>query len=533
MTKPHILVTEHLGLRALDILRADADLEAYDLLSEEDFRERLGSADAVIIRSAHKLRASHFDRAPRLKVAARAGAGVDNIDLTEATQRGVLVINTPGANAVAAAEHTLGLLLALMRRIPEADRHVRGGGWDRQAFFGSELLGRRLGIIGIGRVGSRVAQRARGFGMKPYAYDPFLSPEVIRERGAEPVAELTDLISVADVLTLHTPKNGPRLGLVELSHLPAGAVVLNVARGGLIDEDALAKLLQEGHVAGAALDVFTQEPPAPDNPLLRHPRVVVTCHLGGSTFEAQSAIGEQVARSVLDALNGQVPVGAVNLPPSGELQDPGLLVTLGRAAGQLLALSGSRGQRLFVEAAVSGPEAPRELVAHAVALGFLQAAGDERANLISSLTVAADRGMAVTAVAPLHEAGVDGPVRIRAWFDREADLGVELFHNGGVRLKRLWGAHFDLALSPFLLATRHHDRPGMVGAMGSILGVAGVNIATLELGRNAPGGEAVMLVGLDSAVPPGPLSQLRAMQGMRQVESLTLTALIAEGSHAI
>lgn len=293
-------------------------------------------------------------------------------------------------------------------------------------------------------------------------------------------------MAVADVLTLHTPKSGPTLGLAELSHLPAGAVVLNVARGGLIDEGALAELLQEGHIAGA----------------------------------------------VLDALSGQVPAGAVNLPPSGELSDPGPLVTLGRAAGQLLALSGSRGQRLFVEATVPGPEAPRDLVAHAVAFGFLQAAGDERANLVSALAVEADRGMSVTAVAPLHDPEPERPVRLRAW-SREADLGVKLSHNGGVRLQRLWGAHFDLALSPFLLATRHHDRPGIVGAMGSILGVAGINIATLELGRNAPGGEAVMVVGLDSLVPTGPLSELRGMPGMRQVESLTLSALISEASHAV
>jgi D-3-phosphoglycerate dehydrogenase len=524
MTKPHILVSEHLGPTALKILNdGPVTVEAYDLLPEDEFRARLAVADAVIIRSAHSVRRAHLDGAPRLRVVARAGAGVDNIDIDEATRRGVVVINTPGGNAVAAAEHTLGLLLAVMRHVPAAHRHVHEGGWNRQAFFGRELNGRRLGIIGIGRVGSRVAQRARAFGMTVSAYDPYLSPEVIRERGAEPVDDLNALLAVSDVLTLHTPKTGPRLGYDDLRRLPAGAVVLNVARGGLIDETALHRLLEEGHIWGAALDVFAKEPPPADHPLFQHPRVVVTCHLGGSTQEAQDAIGEQVARSVLDALSGRMPAGTVNLPKTDDVADPSHLVLLGRATGQLMAMSGAQGRQLTVEARGNLGEGARELLTRAVLLGYLEAAGEESCNLVSAVAQAQDRGIEVLARAA--DTGDAGEVAVSAWMG-DPDDRVELRkHRGGLRLARFWGAHFDTPLTPHLLVTRHLDRPGIVGALGTIMGDAGVNIATMELGRHAPGGEAVMLMGLDSPVPAAVAEHIRQLPAMRQVLTLTLNML--------
>jgi D-3-phosphoglycerate dehydrogenase len=528
--KPHILVTEHLGARALSILEAEASLEAYDLLPEDRYRERLREADAVIIRSAHSLRAHHFALAPRLRVAARAGAGVDNIDIAEATRRGILVINTPGANAVAAAEHTLGLMLAVMRNIVEADRHVRSGGWNRQAFFGRELSGRRLGIIGLGRVGSRVAQRARAFGTTVYAYDPYLSPDIIRERGAEPVQDLGQLLAVSDVLTLHTPKTGPKLGRAELEQLPEGAVVLNVARGGLLDEDALYDLLEEGRIWGVGLDVFAKEPPPPGHRLLKHPRVTVTCHLGGSTEEAQDAIGEQVVRSVLDALEGRIPAGAVNVPVPEGARDPERLVVLGRLLGQLLAVSGGQGRQLMVEAKGPGAEGPHEFLARAVAWGYLEAAGEEGVNLVSAVTAAAERGIAVTALHALDREAAG--LELGAWF--EGGHGHVEVADGpsGPRLRRYWEARFDVALAPYLLVTRHHDRPGIVGALGTVLGDAGINIATMELSRSAPGGEAVMLMGLDNPVPPEVTARIRALDALRRVETLSLRALWEEAGHA-
>jgi D-3-phosphoglycerate dehydrogenase len=522
MKRPHILVSEHLGATALKILEAEAEVEAYDLLPEADFRKRLADADAVIIRSAHKVRREHLDLAPRLKVVARAGAGVDNIDIPAATTRGVLVVNTPGANAVAAAEHTIGLMIAVMRHIPAADQHVRGGQWNRQAFFGYELKGRRLGIIGIGRVGSRVAQRARAFGMTVYAYDPYLSHAVIRERGAEPVDSLEALLPLSDVLTIHTPKTGPRLGLDDLKRLPQGAIVMNVARGGLIDEDALAELLQSGHVWGAGLDVFAEEPPRLDHPLFRLPRVVVTCHLGGSTREAQNAIGERVARSVLDALAGRVPAGAVNLPGVEAVQDPGPIVTLGRLAGELLAFSDAAGRTLHVASQGLPAEEARHLLVRATATGYLEAAGEEDVNLVSALALAEARGMTVRHEDPVADGG--DTFAVRAWFD-DPGQAVGLTYNGGLRLRQFWGAHFDTALAPWVLVTRHHDRPGMVGALGTIVGEAGVNIATLELSRHRPGDEAVMILALDSALDGQVLDRIRQLPGLRRAELVELPAL--------
>lgn len=530
MAKPHILVSEHLGDRALAVLREGADLEAYDLLSEEKFRDRLQEADAVIIRSAHSLRAQHLALAPKLRVAARAGAGVDNIDIDTATARGIVVINTPGANAVAAAEHTLGLLLAVMRKIPEANRHVREGGWDRQAFIGHELRGRRLGIIGIGRVGTQVALRARAFGMEIRAYDPYVAPAVIAERGAIAVDSLEDLLASSEVLTIHTPKTGPRLKLAELQRLPQGAVVLNVARGGLVDEDALARLLDSGHVSGAALDVFSKEPPQLDHPIFQHPNVVVTCHLGGSTVEAQVAIGERVAFAVLDALEGRVPSGVVNLPAQGYREEAtGRLIELGQAAGRLLALSGSSGRTLRVAGSggITGPGL--EMAARAVLWGFLDAVGEEAVNLVSAVTYAGQRGITVLTEQPLdgdddHETG------LAAWFDEGRASAVEVTRRDGIRLRRFWGARFDMGLSPYMLVTRHHDQPGIVGAIGSVLGKAHVNIATLELGRDAPGGQAVMLLGLDNPV------DVQLAQEIQQLEAISMVRSLAVGgqmAHAL
>jgi D-3-phosphoglycerate dehydrogenase len=513
-----VLVSEHLGRRALELLSASADLTAFDLLSEEEYRKRLADADAVIIRSAHSFRPAHMDLARRVRVVARAGAGVDNVDVEEATRRGVLVVNTPGANAVAAAEHTMGVLLAVMRNVARSDRHVREGGWDRQAFIGRELSGRRLGIVGLGRVGSRVAERARAFGMSVAAYDPYLSPEVMRERGAEPVSELAALLERSDVLTLHTPKTGPRLGREELGRLPAGAVVLNVARGGLIDEDALADLLEADHLYGAGLDVFQTEPPNPQHRLFQHPRVVVTSHLGGSTDEAMERIGERVARSVLEALDGRVPAGAVNLPVTAEggadAASMADTVLMGRLAGSLMALAGPPGPRVSVEAWGDGAGRRSEMLARAVALGYLEAAGDERCNLVSSLSVAEARGIQVRAGEPGEAEGPEG-VRLSG---TATDAEVELVRGDtGYRLRRLFGASFDAPLSRHLLVTRHQDRPGIIGAIGTILGEDGVNIATMELGRRAPGAEAVMVMGLDNAVSPGALERIQKLASLRQV----------------
>jgi len=494
--RPRVLVTEHLGADGLAVLRAEVDLEAHDLLPVEELGERLSSFDAVIIRSAHRMTRELLDRAPGLRVVARAGTGIDNIDLDAATARGVLVLNTPGANAEAAAEHTFALLLSLVRHVRTSDRHVRSGGWDRQAFIGSELRGKALGIIGIGRVGREVARIAHGFGMHTYAYDPYVAEETVRARGATKVDSLEELLGRAEILTIHTPKTGPKLGYAELAQLPLGAYVLNVARGGLIDEEALQALCDEGHIAGASLDVFTHEPPT-DQRLLSRDNMVFTCHLGGSTNEAMSGIGTRIAKAVIRALGGEIPEEAVNLPfPSFDGVMPGHLLQVGRVLGRVVGATGGEGPALHIACRGGIPDDAAPIASRAVLTGLLERILDGPVNPINAVLRAQEAGLKM-------QIGVEGggPPRLAAWFAGQEDRQVEITVNEAPRILQLAGGRFDLRLPRYLLVTQHKDLPGVVGRVGTLLGSAGINIATLELDREFAGGRALMALGLDA--PPG------------------------------
>jgi D-3-phosphoglycerate dehydrogenase len=518
--RPRVLVTEVLGEEALTRLRREAEVEAHDLMDPAEYRRRLGEFDAVIVRSAHRVTAADLEGAPRLKVAARAGTGVDNIDVEAATRRGVLVLNTPGANAVAAAEHTWGMLLALARHMRRADRHVREGGWDRAAFFGAEMRGRRLGIIGIGRVGREVARFGRAFGMAVMAYDPYVSDEVFRAHGAERAPTLTDLIVRSDVLTIHTPKTGPRLGRAELSRLPRGAYVLNVARGGLVDEEAVAELLAAGHLAGAAFDVFSSEPPPRDLALLGREDTLVTCHLGGSTLEAQERIGVRVAEDVLRVLRGEAPEDPVNLPyPPPEVVRAAEVLAAGEAAGRILASLGPPASTLRVLARGAFPSEALPLAARAAMAGLLRVSGEDGVNPVNALARAHDRGLALVS----GQADDGGGGRLLAvQFDGAPAVEVAAGEGGPPRLRAVLGARFDLPLGPALVITRHRDRPGVVGHVGTLLGDAGVNIAALELGRDRPGGDAVMALVLDGPVPAGVLERLGTLPEVSQAVAVEL-----------
>ncbi len=517
MERPKILVSEVLDAQALALLAEHAEVEAHETMPEADFRARLREFDAVIIRSAHRLTAEHFRLAPGLQVAARAGAGVDNIDLDAATAAGVLVLNTPGANAVAAAEHTFALLLGTVRRVCPSDLHVRAGGWRRQDYIGFELRGRRLGIIGIGRVGREVARIAHGFGMEVYAYDPYVDPTEIKRRGAVPCATLEELLQKADVLTVHTPKTGPRLGRAELSRLPQDAVVLNVARGGLIDEQALMDLLDEGHLKFGALDVFTHEPPR-DERLLARDDLLFTCHLGGSTNEAMGKIGTRVVQLVLRALAGEVPEEAVNLalPQLDGLPSQQLIAAAGRAGGVLAALAKVDGP-LVIAARGPLPEEALPIAARALIAGYLGVAADEPVNVVNALVQAQRQGIALEL---RREPEDDAPARIAAWFAGQPEKDVECAVADG-RLLRLLGAPLDLPVQGHLLATRHRDLPGVVGRVGTLLGAAGVNIATLQLAR-CGGGQAVMALGLDDEPPAEARKAIAALAEVAEVFSVAL-----------
>ncbi len=553
----HILVTEVLGDRALSLLGTapDVELEAYDLLDPAKYHDRLAQADAVIVRSAHGVRRGEFAIATKLRVAARAGTGIDNIDLEEATHRGILVVNTPGANAVSAAEHTWGLLLTLMRRVRPADHHVRSGQWDRAAFIGEEARGRSLGIIGIGRVGREVARFGRTFGMTVHAYDPYVPQEVFDALGVVRHETLEDLLPHAQVLTIHTPKTGPRLARAEFDRLPKGAYVLNVARGGLMDEEALSDLLESGHLAGVALDVFEHEPPDVNLRLLKRDDVLVTCHLGGSTLEAQERIGERIAQSVLDALRGNVPDDVANLPPAAPGTRAAHTVAAGSIAGRLLsATTPHMHRRLVVETGSHFPGESLPLAARAVLAGVLTQAGEDGVNPVNAILRAQERGLEL---ATLHDGESDPATSereavLRAFFVGDRDtaqptgatgsteslggwdgvalslVGARPGGDGQIRLRQVFGATLNLDLNGrALLVTRHMDRPGVVGAVGTLLGQSGINIGALELGRDLPGGAAVMALTMDSLPTEAVIHACRELAGMERVVVLSL----ADGSN--
>ncbi|MDA8346182.1 MAG: phosphoglycerate dehydrogenase [Thermaerobacter sp.] len=525
MTKrPRVLVTEHLGDEGLKALRAEVDVEAYDLLPVDELPKLLPAFDAVIIRSAHRMTKDLLDLAPQLRVVARAGAGVDNIDLEAATARGVLALNTPGANAEAAAEHTFALLLALVRHVRISDQHVRAGGWNRQAFIGTELRGKSLGIIGIGRVGREVARIAKGFGMQTYAFDPYVAEETVRARGATKVETLEQLLHLSEVLTIHTPKTGPHLSRAELEKLPRGAFVLNVARGGLIDEDALQALCEEGHLAGSALDVFAHEPPS-DARLLARDDMVFTCHLGGSTTEAMSSIGTRIAGAVVRALRGEIPEEAVNLPfPNVDGVVPAQLLQIGRTLGRIVAATGGEGPLLCVACRGGLPDEVAPITARAVLTGILERVVDGPVNPVNAVLRAQEAGLQVSINI---EAG--GPPRLAAWFAGEEERQVEVTVEHSPRIRRLAGGRFDLRLPRQLLVTQHKDLPGVVGRVGTLLGSAGINIATLELDREIAGGHALMALGLDDPVDETLLYSLRQLPEMQHIYTVGI-AVVEEGA---
>lgn len=501
--KPKILVTEALGPEGLAYLAERSDLTAYDLLPPEELPGLIGDFDAVIIRSAHRITRDLIADRPRLKVVARAGAGVDNVDLDACTELGIAVINAPGANAIAAAEHTFGMMLAVMRNIRLGDIHVREGGWNRQAFLGEELSGRRLGIIGLGRVGRQVARIAHGFRMEVYAYDPFISGDIFTAHGVTRMDELEALMAVSDVLTIHTPKSGPLLDERLLRLLPEGAFALNVARGGLYDEDAVVRLLEEGRLKGFGCDVFPHEPPDPAGALFRQPRVVVTPHLGGSTHEALANVGLMTAEGVIETLSGKTPPNLVNVPiPPLEVPDlvalDKLCGTLGRVFSQLNPHFGSR---LVVTPGRQVPGEALPWIRQSLIAGVLQDRVDERVNTVNALIKAEEQGLSLVV-----EESSKAPDRLSlaiAWEGREDSTAeFEWQRNGseGLHLRRINNIEFDLAWPEVALVTRHRDTPGVVGQVGTLLGEFAVNIGGLHLGRRHLGGEAIMVMALDT--PP-------------------------------
>jgi D-3-phosphoglycerate dehydrogenase / 2-oxoglutarate reductase len=502
--RARVLVREPIADSGLAFLKTRFDVVED---SESDLSEIIGSFDAIVIRSATTLDAALIERAERLRVIGRAGVGVDNVDVDAATRRGIVVANAAESTVDSAAEHAIALLLALARNIPQAHAALTAGSWDRQRFTGIELAGKTLGVLGLGRIGREVARRALGLGMRVVAYDPFVAADRFRELGVEPAVSLDEVYAAADVLTLHLPLNEETRDLLDadaFARMKDGVRVVNAARGGLIDEDALATAIRSGKVAGAALDVFEHEPYA--GPLLELPQVVATPHLAGSTTEAQDRAGVVIAEQVAAALDGEVVRTAVNIPvvDPRELELLGPFVPLAAKLGRLaMALAGGWPSRVAI--AVHGPlsEHDTRLLTVATLRGIFQGRVDEIVTDVNAPLIASERGIEVSEqrhASPLHYTNL---VRVVVGTGREEIevAGTTVGPEHRLFLAEALGFPIDIELAPHMAFLSYDDVPGVIGRVGTMFGEAGVNIANMAVSRTTEGGKALMAFSIDSPAP--------------------------------
>ena len=514
--KYRVLVTDDLSGEAVDLFKAHPDFEfrVEKGLTPDELAERIAPYDALIIRSSAQVTNRVVAAGKRLRVIGRAGAGIDNIDLQAASERGVIVMNTPGANTVATAEHTMALLLALCRNVPQAAASLRSGAWERKQFKGIELRSKTIGIVGLGRVGQRVARRCKAFGMEVICYDPHPSAERAELLKVDQVS-LDELLERSDFITLHAALTADTRGLIgpeALANAKPGVRIINAARGDLIDEAALIEALQDGRVAGAALDVLADEPPDPANPLLHMDNVVATPHLAASTDEAQREVGIQIVSQVIDALEGTDYRNAVNMPIiDGQLLEelrPFLAMAerLGSLQTQL-----AEGAVTKVEVAVEGDDIDEHLtpITIAVLKGLLEPVVTEPVNYVNAEYVAAERGIAVSRMSGLRTLDYPNIVSCRVeWAGGHHTAAATLFSHDEPRIVEVDGYRVDVIPEGTILVAVSHDQPGFIGKVGTTLGELGINIATWKTGRSAPGGRALSFISVDSDVPSEAMAAL-------------------------
>jgi D-3-phosphoglycerate dehydrogenase len=513
-----ILVAEPLAPEGVELLERHHDVDVRLGCSPEELRAIIGDYDALIVRSQVKVDAALIDAGARLVVIGRAGVGVDNVDLDAATRAGITVVNAPTGNTIAAAEHTLALLFALARRIPAADASVRRGEWKRSQFTGLELRGKTLGIVGLGKIGLAVADRARGLEMTVIGADPYVTAEQAALHGVERV-ELDDLLARADVVTLHVPGGRSTRGLIgpeRIARMKPGAFLLNVARGGIVDEAALAAALASGHLGGAAIDVFEREPPV-DSPLLTAPNTVLTPHLGASTAEAQVAVATEVAAQVLDVLDGRPARYAVNAPllTPETAQAIAPFLPLAETLGRFFAQFNRTGVRTLTLEIAGEPAAfDASPLAAAVLRGLLETATTERVNLINAAALAKARGITVVERKTPDAGAFASLLTVSGQADGETTTVAGTIAAGEPRLVRIDDYWIDMAPADIMLITRHQDKPGTMGRIGLMLGEADVNISAMHLARTAPRADALMILALDDDVPPAVAEAIRAHEAV-------------------
>ncbi len=530
---PRVLITDSLSPAGLKVLKETPGIEV-DVrkgLSPDEVREALKQADGIIIRSATRLTAELLEDQPRLKVIVRAGVGVDNIDLLAATREGIVVMNTPAGNTTSTAEHTIAMLMALSRNIAPAAASMRAGQWERSKFTGTQLAGKTLGVVGLGRIGLAVARRARGLEMRVIGYDPLLSAERATEQGIELVRNVDELIPVCDYLTVHTPLTNETADLINaerIARMKKGVRIVNCARGGIVNEDALADALESGHVAGAALDVFAEEPPA-NTRLVGLPNVLCTPHLGASTDEAQEQVAVEAAEIITGYLLRNEVRYAVNMAPisSAEMQDMRMYLDLTHRLGLLLSQlckgSSLRAARIHFRGEAAGKKT--RLLAASFTAGLLESSLDEHVNIVNADVLARDRGIEITESSSSDVGNFATMVTASVTTDAgERSAAGTMFGNEFLRLVRLENFHLEAFLDGILLIYRHRDVPGVIGYIGTVFGKHRVNIAHMALGRekNEPGGSSVAVLHLDNEPSAEALAEVGNHPEVRGIELVKL-----------
>jgi len=532
-----VLVAEPIADAGVELLRERFEVELGSDWSAEELAERIGAYEGIVIRSATRLDAELIERAERLRVIGRAGIGVDNVDVAAATRRGIVVANAPQSNVVAAAEHTFALMLALARRIPQAHASLTAGRWERARFGGVEVYEKTLGVLGFGRIGQLVAVRARAFGMRIVAYDPFVSVERFRELGAERAASPVEVYAQADFITLHLPRTAETRGWLDaaaFARMRAGVRIVNCARGELIDDAALKDALDSGRVAGAALDVFPEEP-ITDYPLFRgYEDVVVTPHLGASTSEAQDRAGVQTAEQVVAALTGGVVSTAVNIPAiaAEDMDVLGPFVPLMERLGRLASALAPGVDRVEVEYFGRVADRDTRLLTLAALQGVLGGHCEEDVNLVNAPSLAEERGIGVSERSESVARDFTDLVRIAivSGSERYRVAGTTLGRRNRPHLLEAWGQRFNLQLDEgaHMALFRYSDLPGMMGRVGTVLGERGVNISSAAVGRQPPDADgrrneiAVMVVTTDSPVPRDVVERIARSDGFLDGRAVSL-----------
>jgi D-3-phosphoglycerate dehydrogenase len=522
--RPRILIADPVAPEGIELLRSVGDVDVKTGQQPDSLVASIENYDALVVRSETKVTRAIIEAGTRLQVIGRAGVGVDNIDLEAATERGVIVVNAPQGNTIAAAEHTIALLMALARHIPQADASMRGGNWDRKTYVGTEVRGKTLGVIGLGPIGSEVARRGLGLDMRVLAHDPYVAEERIRSLGAE-TADFEGLIATSDFISVHVPMTAATKGMLgseQFARMKDGVRILNVARGGIIDEAALAAAVQAGKVAGAAIDVYTAEPVVVDNPLLGDPRIITTPHLGASTAEAQERVAVDVAEQIVDVLSGRPARYAVNAP----MLAPETLKVVGpyMAVGELVGLVATQlvtGKLKSIELDYSGEIAEYDVtpLKAAVIRGLLKPISEETVNIVNANLVAQARGWDIAERLSTSHEVFNNLINLKViTTDEEVTVGGTVEH-GQAHIVLLNGLDIDLMpeRGTTLLACDNEDRPGMIGRVGTLLGEFDINIQSMQVGRRGRRGRALMLIAVDESPAPEQLEAIEAIDGIHNV----------------